>query len=289
MTDVLTIGTDGSIHHVWWDTLGQLGRLSPARASGGTIALGRDIAAVRPLVDTLVVVGIDPLSRLVALNGDAQLHLATGLIAPTIVDPSGSYRRCAGPALVSRGAGLMDAIAVDDGGNLRWTTGTLFATIGTGWAPSLALASATVFEPGARPGLVTTPTGLAYLVVGTDGLLHSGSMSALPPSFEALIPVDPGVTVSATGPVALVSTGSELVAVAVGTDRLLRAAFRSIAPGSPWTPLTPIDRDRSVSPLGGVSAVGVGGRASVVAVFPDGRPCWSQFFDGIGWLPLRSA
>jgi hypothetical protein len=194
------------------------------------------------------------------------------LSAPVVIDPLATYRRSAGPALVARGAGAMSIVAIDDGGNVRFANGILLARLLTSWAPAVTAPTAVTLEPAVRPALVTpcrelmsprdsnavrsarrlsseaitTPTGLVVLVVGTDGLLHSAEIGFIAPFFQPLTPVDAARTVSARGPVALLATASNLVAI--DTDRTLRAAFRAIAPGSPWTSFDAIDRDVPVSP-----------------------------------------
>jgi hypothetical protein len=289
VTDVVALAPDASVHLVAFDALTQISRLEAVRASPATLALGSEIAAVRPQTDTLVIVGIDPNARLVAFTGDANLHLATGLAGPVVIDPFATYRRAAGPALVARDTGTMHVVAIDDGGNLRFASGTVLATIGTGWAPPIVMPPTVVLNPVVRPALVATASGFIVLAVGTDGLLHSGEIALAAPFFVPLTPVDAGVAVSATGPVALAISGPRLAALVVGADRVLRAAFRDAAPGSAWTTLDPIDPDVAVSPLGGASVVALGDAFGAAAVLPDGRPCWSRFVSNIGWLPLRVA
>ena len=287
--DSVALGPDGEVHHVFWDSLAQIGRLEPLRSPRETLALGRDVAAVRSLVDTLVVVGIDPASRLVSMQGDATLHLATGLSTPVVIDPIATFRRCAGPALVAHGDSTMDVIAIDDGGNMRAARGTSIATIGTGWAPPVGVPSTVVLDPAIRPALVATAFGLVAIAADTNAILHFAELSVVPPVLQPFAPIDAAVTLAGRGPVALVATSTVLAAIAVDSELRLRAAFRSLAPGSLWSTLDPIDADVAVHRFGGVSATVVDDTPAVAAVLSSGSPCWSRFFAGTGWLPLREA
>jgi Subtilase family len=289
VVDVAALGRDGDVHHIFWDSLGQLGRLSPVRAPHDTLAQGHDVSAVRSLVDTLVIVGIDPSGRLVSMQGDASLHLATGLSTPVVIDPIASFRRCAGPVLVSHGDGTMDVVAIDDGGNMRAARGTSLATIGTGWAPPVTVTPNVVLDPAVRPGLVATTLGLVAIAADTRGVLHFAEISLVPPVLQPFAPIDATVTLAGRGPVALVATSTRLAAIAVSADFRLHAAFRSLAPGAAWSTLDPIDANVAVHRLGGVSAAVVDDTVAVAAVLSDGRSCWSRFIPGSGWLPIRAA
>lgn len=290
VVDVVALGRDGDVHHVFWDTLGQLGsNLAKVRAPHDTLANGRDVATVRPLVDTLVIVGIDPAGRLVSLQGDASLHLATGLSNPVLIDPVATFRRCAGPALVTHNDGTMDVVAIDDGGNMRAARGTSIATIGTGWAPPVTLPAGVVLDPAVRPALITTPFGLVAIAADTNGVLQFAELSLVPPVSQPFAPIDASFTLAGRSPVALAANSTQLAAIAVGSDLRLHFAFRSIAAGSPWSTLDPIDADVAVHRLGGVSATVVDDTFAVAAILADGRPCWSRFMPGTGWLSLRAA
>jgi len=289
VVDVVALGPDGEVHHVFWDSLAQVGRLAPVRAPQDTLAQGRDVAAVRSLVDTLVIVGVDPAGRLVSMQGDATLHLATGLSTPVVIDPIASFRRCAGPALVAHGDSTMDVIAIDDGGNMRASRGTTIATIGTGWAPPVGVPPTVVLDPAIRPALVATAFGLVAIAADTNGILHFAELSVVPPVLQPFAPIDSAVILAGRGPVALVATSTVLAAIAVDSELRLRAAFRSLAPGSLWSTLDPIDANVAVHRLGGVSAAIVDDTPAVAAVLSDGRPCWSRFFARTGWLPLLAA
>jgi len=288
IVDVVALGRDGEVHHVSWEPVGQLSKLSNIRAPNDTLAAGHDVAAARPLVDTLVVVGVDPAGRLVSMQGDAVLHLATGLSNPVVIDPVASFRRCAGPALVSHGDSTMDVVAIDDGGNMRAARGTSIATIGTGWAPPVTVTPNVVLDPAVRPALVATPFGLVAIAADTNGILHFAELSLVPPLLQPFAPIDASLTLAGRGPVALAATSTQLAAIAVGADLRLHAAFRSPAAGSPWSTLDPIDVDVPVHRLGGVSATVVDDTFAVAALLADGRVCWSRFLPGSGWLPLRA-
>ncbi|HEY1325631.1 MAG TPA: S8 family serine peptidase [Casimicrobiaceae bacterium] len=289
VVDVVALGPEGEVHHVFWDTLGQLGRLSPVRAPHDTLAPAHDIAIVRPLVDTLVVVGIDPVGRLVSLQGDASLHLATGLGSPVLIDGLARFARCAGPALVTHGDGTMDVIAIDDGGNMRAARGTSLATIGTGWTPPVTVTPNVVLDPAVRPALVATPFGLVAIAADANGVLQFTELSLVPPSLQPFAAVDANVALAGRGPVALVATSTQLAAIVIGADLRLHGAFRSIAAGASWSTLDVVDANAAVHRLGGVSATVVDDTVAIAAVLDDGRPCWSRFLAGSGWRPLAAA
>jgi len=289
VTDIVPIGQGGTLHLAFADSLGNVGLLSPVKAGAGTVAEGRDIAAVRPTVDTIVVTAIDSLGRLISLFGDASLHVLNGFGSPVVVDALTTFRRAAGSALVSATEGGMNAFAIDDGGNPHFFAGSLIVTIGTVWAPLPTPLSGVVLDPTARPGLVAVPGGLVALAVGTDGLLHSCAVGVLPPTFEAFAPVDTSVTVAATGPVSIVLSGSTLFAIAVSEFGFLQFATRPVGAGQTWSPLIPIDPLEPVSLLGGATAFALGSSVAVLAVLRDGRPCWSRFDSATGWEPLRAA
>jgi hypothetical protein len=284
ITDILISGPLG-VHHLWWDELGGQGHIA-ARSSASDAAEGRDIAAVRVTVDTLVVTAINTSGHLVGMVGDAYMHLTSGLSAGIGIDPISNYRRLAGPAMVSRLPGHVDVVAIEDGGGLHWIRGTTLATIGTGWSPPVIDASGLTLDPRARPGLVGTESALFACAVGTDGLLYSYDFDLAAGVIAVPGAVDAAVTVGVSGPTSIVVTdGDLLVVLAVGSDRLLRAAFRRGA--GAWSSLQPVDDSTQVSPLGGVSAVALSaGSVAAFAVLPDGRPCWSQWLNGIGWDAL---
>jgi len=289
VTDMVMTGHEGSLHVAFATSLGEVGLLSPERAPAHSVAEGRDLAAVRPTIDTLVVMAVASTGELVAFAGDATDDVANGFGPAFPVDPVASFRRCAGAALVSPSDDQMVAFAVDDGGNPHFYSGSAFLQIATLWTPLPVPSSSVVLDPTARSSLAAVPGGLVALAVGTDGFLHSCAIGVLPPTFEAFAPVDASVTVAATAPVSIVLSGSTLFAIAVSEFGFLQFATRPVGAGQTWSPLIPIDPLEPVSLLGGATAFALGSSVAVLAVLRDGRPCWSRFDSATGWEPLRAA
>jgi len=287
--EVVAVGNGGTLHYVWWRPDGTFGDLSTAHSAPEVVAVGQDVAAVHPTQPILAVAGISPQGRLVVMIEDAAAMGVSGFTDPLVLDPAGSYRRLAGPLLLSPEPTRMDIIAIEDGGSLRWAKGSVIATIGTGWDPFITASGDVVLEPRAKPGGVVAQGGVAVIAAGTDGLLYSCAFGLAPIMFESLIPVDHTVHVAAAGPLALaLAPGEVLVAAAVGADGLLYSATRPLTFGGRWSPLRPVDPQVKVAPLGGASLVVRGNRIMVFAVLPDGKPCRADHIGGTGWTPLRA-
>jgi len=270
----------GGIHHMFWDSLDQSGDVSVPIAPLTAAAQGRALAAVRPLINLVVLAGISPEGRLITIVGDPQI-LSSSTLPPVTVDVVGMYRRLSGPTMISRGTGLVDIVAIEDRGTLNWFTGAVAAAGLTG---PLSAASV-VFAPGARPALLASGGGLLAAAVSTDGLLQAITLDPVKQTIEPPVIVDVGVPVATFGPVALGLTALNVVALAVDTQGTLRAATRLIGGGT-WTPLAPLLSLASISPLGGVTAVttDIGVMAIVVGV--DGVVCSAISVDGVIWSPL---
>ena len=272
------------IHHMFWDSRNQSGDVSKSIAPVTAAAQGRSIAAVRALINLQVLAAINPEGRLVVLTGDPDTLLA-GMSAPLVLDPIASYRRVAGPTIVSRGPGLGDIVTVEDGGALHWYTGRLPATIGTGWTGPVTEPSGVAFDPGARPALLVTGSLLLSAAVGADGSLRATTIDPLAGTVDAPIEVDASVAIATSGPVALGLTALSVVALAVDTQGTLRASTRPIAGGS-WTPLLPVLSPIAISALGGVTAVTIDIGVMAIAVGVDGTVCSAISLDGLIWSPL---
>jgi len=290
--DVIAPDQGARINLAWWDTLGFSGAGvgDPPDVTSVAYAEGRDLAAIRPTLETIAIVGANAEGRLMVRTGDAATHLLAGLSPPLVIDTVHTYKMTAGPVMVSQTAGKMDVIAVDDGGDLVWLAGTILATMGTGWQPPVSeRLNQTLHPMGPRPAVVATPNGLVALVYGADGFIYSCAIKATAPFFGPLEPVDANIPIAMGGPLSLVlMEGNWLMAAAVDRGGLVRTAFRSLSAGSTWSALIPVDRDVVASPLGGVTGVALSPAAAVFAVLSDGRPCCSQMVSGIGWLPMRA-
>lgn len=274
----------GGIHHMFWDTLDQAGDVSRPIAPVTVAAQGRALAVVRGLPNVVVIAAISPEGRLIVVTGDPEVLLA-GLSTPLVLDRVGSYRRVAGPAIVSRAAGFADIVAIEDGGALSWFTGNLFATIGTGWSRGATDPAAVQFEPGARPALLHTGDLLLAAAVGSEGWLRVTTIDPAARTMDVPVEVDVQVTIDTSGPVALAVAGQNVVVLGVDTEGLLRAATRPIAGGT-WTPLLPVLSPIAISPLGGVAAVSLDLGVMAIVVGVDGIVRSSLSLDGLIWLPL---
>ena len=277
------------VHHLFWNSNDQAGDLSAPVSAFSAVAQSSWLASVRARLDRVVVVGVSPAARLVAMTGDPQVLVSTQLSAPLVLDPVSSFRRCPGPAVVSRSEGTVDVVAVEDGGTLRWYAGTTLATLGTGFEPGVSEPSGTVLDPEAVPALAVTGALLTAAAVELGGLLQVFSIDPVARTVGGAVVVDPSVHVAASGPVALASAGTNLVALAIDLHGVLRAATRPLAGGA-FTPLLGVPAlpgSRALSPLGGVTAVtvpDVGLMALVVDV--DGAIRFTLSADGLVWLPL---
>ena len=110
------------------------------------------------------------------------------------------------------------------------------------------------FDPGARPALLVAGNLLLAAAVGTDGSLRATTIDPVTRTVSAPIEVDASVAIATFGPVALGLTAANVVALAVDTQGVMRAATRPFAGGT-WTPLIPVRSLIAISPLGGVTAV----------------------------------
>ena len=274
----------GGIHHIFWDSLDQVGDVSTPIVPFATVAQGRAVGAVRPLLNLVVLAAITPEGRLVVITGDPDGLLA-GMSAPLVLDPVGFYRRVAGPTIVSRSAGRADIVTIEDGGGLSWFTGVFPATIGTGWSPRFTEPAALAFDPGARPALLVTGDLLLVAAVGADGLLRATTIHPAPRIVDAPVDIDPAVAIDTFGPVGLGLAGPNVVAFGIDKQGVLRAATRAIAGGN-WTPLAPVPSAFPLSPLGGVTAVSLDIGIMAIGVGIDGIVCFSISLDGLIWPPL---
>jgi hypothetical protein len=281
--DAFFSGPDG-VHHAFWDTLNQAGDVTTAIAPNASVAQGRALAAVRPLIDLQLIAAISPDGRLVTITGDPQT-LSSGVSAPLVIDPVGMYRRVAGPTLVSRSEGVADIVAIEDGGSLNWFQGRFPATIGTGWSGPVNEPSNVVFDAGARPALLGAGNSLLAAAVGTDGSLRAVTIDPANVAMDAAVEVDATVAIDRQGPVALARTALNFVALGVDTQGALRAATRPIAGGS-WTPLLPVPALVAISPIAGVSAVRIDFGVMAIVVGIDGVVCSAITLDGLLWSPL---
>ena len=272
------------IHHMFWDSRNQSGDVSKSIAPVKAAAQGRSLAAVRPLLNLLVLAAISPEGRLIVITGDPQI-LGAGMSAPLVLDAIGACRRVDGPTIVSRGAGLADIVVIEDGGALNWFTGELPARIGTGWTGPVTDPSALPFDSGARPALLITGSLLLAAAVGTDGSLRATTIDPVARTVDASVEVDVSVPIATSGPVALGLTAVNVVALGVDTQGTLRAATRLIAGGS-WTPLIPVPSSVAISPLGGVTAVTIDIGVMAIVVGVDGIVCSAISVDGLIWSPL---
>ena len=286
-SDAYLISINGAVHHQFWDASGTaLGNVTVPRSASGAVVPDRAVAAVRPDGSQVKLLGVRVDGSLAALSGDAASHLAAGFDLPQVIDGSGAYRACAGPALVSRVAGTADAVAITDAGVINLLSFNQAATIGTGWTPPLPLPAPGPLDPRVRPALAGGPASLAVLAVGADGELVSAGLA--PPAVAPMALVDPGTPIGRQGPVALVLVGADLlVALAVGQDLLLRFSTRRLADPT-WAPLSIVDPDVACSPLGGVvaTAVSLTGAAAICAGL-DGRLFLATFSTDSGWTALQ--
>jgi Subtilase family len=273
----------GGIHHMWWDSIGQSGDVSTPIAGVQVAAQGRALAVALPLADRLLIAAISPQGRLIVMTGDPQV-LLSGLTAPLVLDAVGSYRRVAGPALVTRGGGTADLVTIEDGGSLNWYTGNLLATIGTGWSGPVTEPTVQ-FDPGARPALLVVGDRLLAAAVGSEGWLRVTEIDPVAGTVVAPVVVDVQATIDTAGPVALAVAGANVVVLGVDTDRVLRAATRPVGGGN-WTPLLPLLSTVAISPLGGAVAVSIDLGVMAIVVGVDGVVQSALSVNGLLWSPL---
>ena len=273
----------GGIHHMFWDTFNQSADVSTPIAPVTTVAQGRAIAAIRPLINRVALAVINPAGRLTILTSDPRI-LSSGVSAPVVLDAVGSYRRVDGAAVVSLGSGLADVVAIENGGSLNWFTGSVTAAGVANFTGPLNNPSV-AFDPGARPALLAAGGLLLAAAVGTDGVLRVTTLDPVTQTVDAPVVVDSNVTITTQGPVALGLTALNVVALAVDTQGILRAATRLIG-GGVWTPLLPVPAAIALSPLGGVTAVTIDFGVMAIAVGIDGIVCSALSVDGLIWSPL---
>lgn len=282
--DAYVMGPLG-IHHYFWDSINQSGDLTKALkpttvTPTQAAAQGRSLATVRANVNQLVIAAISPQGRLVVMTGDPDVLVSSGVSDPLVLSATAMFRRTAGPAIVSRGPGLADIVAIEDGGGLSWFTGTTLATIGTGFSAGPPEPSGTEFAPGARPALIVVGDVLLAAAVGAEGLLRVTTIDPVARTIAAPVVVDVQATIDTSGPVALGIIGTQVVALGVDTEGILRTATRPIA-GTSWTALTSVKAPQLLSPLGGVTAVSMAASGVMaIVVGKDGTILSSLSKDG---------
>jgi hypothetical protein len=274
----------GGIHHMFWDSRNQSGDVARPIVPNSAVAQGRAPAAVRPLIDLLMLAAINAQGRLVVFTGDPQI-LLSATSAPVVLDAIGMYRRVAGPTIVSRGAGLIDIVAIEDGGSLNWFTGNVTATNATAFSAPIPDASGVQFDPGARPALIVTGNSLLAAAVGSDGTLRAITIDPVTRTIASPVVIDASVSIDTSGPIGLGRTAANLVALGVDKEGLLRAATRAIGGGN-WTPLLPLLSLRKISSLGGVTGVSIDLGVMAIAVSVEGIVCSAISVDGLVWSPL---
>jgi hypothetical protein len=275
----------GGVHHMWWDTLNQSGDISQSISEFSAVAQGRALGVALPTPDRVLIAAISPAARLVVMTGDPQV-LLSGVSTPLVVDTVASYRRTAGPVVVSRSTGTVDIVMIEDGGGLNWYHGNLFATVGTGWSGRFSEPTSTEFVPGARPSLLAVGNGLLAAAVGADGWLRTVTLDPVTNAIETPGVVDVQATIDARGPVALVLAGGKVVVMAIDTEGTLRAAVRPEA-GGDWSPLLPVPAISPLSPLGGVVAVPIDLGLMAIVIAADGTVHSALSPDGQIWSPLQ--
>jgi hypothetical protein len=274
----------GEIHHMFWDSRNQSGDVSKAIVPTASVADGRAPAALRPLINVVVLSAINPEGRLVVFTGDPQI-LLSAMSAPLVLDVIGRYRRVAGPTIVSRSAGLVDIVTIEDGGSLNWFTGNVTATVGSGFSGPVTDLSGTQFDPGARPAVIVTGNLLLAVAVRSDGSLRAITINPVTRTIAAPVEIDDSVSIDTFGPVALGRTALSVVALAVDKQGTVRAATRAIGGGN-WTPLLPLLSPGKMSSLGGVTAVSIDLGVMAIAVTVEGIVCSAISVDGLIWSPL---
>ena len=286
-TDGFVVSIDGTVRHQFWDAAGNsLGDLTVARTGTDALAPDRALAATRIDGAQVKLLGMNRDGALVALSGDAASHLAAGFDPPLLIDAINRYSTSAGASIVSRTNGTADAVAISDTGTLNVLSFSQLALVGTGWTPPLSIPSPGALEPRVQPALAGNDSALVVLAVGTDGQLLSAALS--PPAVVPLTPVDTSASIARLGPVALVLVGADLlVALGVGVEGLLRFSTRRLADAA-WAPLSVLDFNVAVSPLGGVVATRVGlTGAAAVCLRLDGRLMFTTFTPASGFDALR--
>ncbi|MCC7123636.1 MAG: hypothetical protein IT178_02225 [Acidobacteria bacterium] len=186
--------------------------------------------------------------------------------------------------MISRDTGLLDIIAIEDGGTLNWYTGSVpdvFPIL----SDAISDPSGVAFDPGARPALLATGSGLLAAAVGADGSLRVVSLDPDARTITPPIEIDRSVAIARTGPVALARTATDIVVLAVDTNFTVRAATRAIAGGN-WTPLLPIVSLERISALGGVTPVSIDLGVMALAVNTDGVVCSAISVNGLLWSPM---
>lgn len=288
--EVFVTAANGSLRYYYWDTLGNTGDIERPRTPEFSLAPGYDVAACHPVYEVTTVVGIQMTGKLVAVDYDATVMGDHDFSDPVALDDLGTYRRTAGPAMLSRQPRTLDVAAIDDAGALRWIAGTIpddsFTTF---WHASVAAQCAVAMDPGAKPGMAGNLGGVAVLAVGVDGLLYACGFGLQPAMMETLTTVSNAVSFAAQGPVALAMLPDDvLLAAAVGGDGLIYATTRPLVFGGRWSAMVAVDPSQSVSPAGGVTLVVQGNAAMLFAVLPDGRLGRADFTLAGGWSGMMA-
>ena len=287
--DVYLVGPLG-IHHLFSDSAGAQGDvttpLTPLSAPAFLAAAqGRSVAVARTALDTVAIAAVDPDGRLTVMIGNPD-DPAGAISDPLVLSAAGNFRRTPGPAIVSRAEQQADVVAVEDGGSLHWFTGVTNATIGTGFTDGPGDPSDTDFDPGVRPVLLVNGSELMAAAVGIDGRLRVASIDPDLLIFGEPVIIDPGVAVATSGPVGLAVAGGSAVVLAIDTAGALRVATRPVG-GGDWTPLGTVPSLVTLSPLGGVVAVGMADvGVMAICIARDGSVLSAVSADGTIWAPL---
>ncbi|MFL5607680.1 MAG: S8 family serine peptidase, partial [Gemmatimonadaceae bacterium] len=218
--DAYFVGRRG-IHKMFWDDSNLTGDVSINVAPVSSVAQGKSVSAVRSRIDGVVVAAISPAGEVVVMTGDPDRLESTGLSAPFVLDPLGSYRRVDGPSLVSRGDGLADLVAIADNGALTWWTGQPFLPNNTGWSEPIREPTQVEFQPGARPALLVNGAELLVAAVSAEGFLRVTTLDPVTRTIDAPVVVDVQANIDTRGPVALGLAGPNVVVLGVDTDGLL--------------------------------------------------------------------
>ncbi|MEZ0447202.1 S8 family serine peptidase [Cellulomonas sp. ICMP 17802] len=284
--DAFLVGPSG-LEHIWWDDQGQTGTLKSV-AGRDHVAQGTRPAVAVTGEKEVAVASVSPDGQLLAMVGDAGLHLPGGLTAGVPLDPGNLYRRLRGPAICSRAAGTADVVAIDDGGTFRWFTGVTTATVGTGWQPGVADTGGAVFDGGA--GTVVLAVGpedartLVALGVGRDGLLRAVDIDPAQGVVSSVFLVGTA-DIGLEGAVALGLADESLVALAVNSGGTLLAATRAVG-GGPWTDQTMVN-DATVMPSAGVVATSIDTGVMALVVDIKGTVIATSSRDGLDWTPYQ--
>jgi peptidoglycan hydrolase-like protein with peptidoglycan-binding domain len=281
-------GGDG-LYQLAWDSAALENLSQASTSSGETIAAGKSPAVVLASANVIVVLGVGPDGRMVALSSDPLNESFSG---PTVLVAGAGFRRSSGPAAVSASAGTVDAIAVSDDGALRWFHGQPSAVAPSGWSPAVATQTGQ-FVPGAGMAALAINGRVLVTAVGIEGWLYAVEINpiigAVAAAISAPAVIDVETTFATQGPLALArlttTQGERVFAFGVDTEERVRVAWRPAAGGA-WSTFAVIASSVPASPLGGVVAVSPADLGMVLFVVgSDGQVRTTQSRDGIGWDP----